>query len=187
MIRVNLVADYRHGLLERMQQNQIDVVIGPSNFVDTGDSDFIVETIFRDELALVGRKDHPLMGTRNVTVEDLDDVTWVGLPERSNLRLDMARVLTRLGVRNPLIALQSESAGAVLELLSRTDFLTVLPAYAVSPDGSDGLNIVDLKIPDVEQRVSAITLAQRAESKLISDFKRFLRDSVSDRYSRRGA
>ncbi|WP_170574880.1 LysR family transcriptional regulator [Ruegeria atlantica] len=181
-IRIDLIPDYHAGLIERIYRNQVDIIVGPSKFVDRGNTDLILETLFNDMIVVVGRADHPIMKLRKATATDLQHVTWVGHSERSVLLSDMEDALGQLGVRKPRIAFQSESAGAVLELLKETDFLTVLPHYALRPDGSDGLAIADIALPTKPQVISAITLAERTESKLTSDFKAHLRAQVALRF-----
>ncbi|WP_270731671.1 LysR family transcriptional regulator [Shimia sp. Alg240-R146] len=181
-IRIDLIPDYHAGLMERIYLNQIDVIVGPSKFVDRGDSDLIVDLLFSDANVIVGRIAHPVISLPNPVTADFAEVIWVGHSERSILRTDMEDALRQMGVKSPRIAFQSESAGAVLALLRETDFMTVLPSYALRPDGSDGLSVAKMSLPKETQDVSMITLAQRAETKLVSDFKAHLRDRVSARF-----
>jgi DNA-binding transcriptional LysR family regulator len=182
-IRVELVPDYLSGLHERIFQNQIDIIIGPAKFVEAGNPDFALEPLFADSHVIVGKAGHRLVEASHISVGDLEDVTWIGHSDRSLLRFDMEAILQLLGIRNLRFAFQSESAGAVTELLRRTDCLTVLPRYAVRADAQDGLGIVQMVLPDREQVVSMITLADREQSKLTSDFKSHLRDYVKTGYA----
>jgi DNA-binding transcriptional LysR family regulator len=181
-IRIDLIPDYHAGLIERIYRNQLDIIVGPSKFVDRGNSDLNLEVLFDDRIVVVGRADHPLLERENLTPNDLQNVTWVSHSEKSLLLSDMEDALAQLGVRKPRVAFQSESAGAVLELLKDTDFLSVLPQYALMPDGSDGLAIAKIRLPEKPHRISAITLGNRPENKLTFDFKAHLRDQVISRY-----
>lgn len=182
-IRIDLVPDYLTGLHERIFQNQIDIIVGPAKFVDAGNSDLTLEPLFKDAHVIVGSARHRLIEKSTLSASDLENVTWIGHSDRSLLRYDMEAVLKLMGIRNLRLAFQSESAGAVIELLRTTDYLTVLPRYAVRADARDGLAIVQIALPDLEQVVSMITLADREESKLTSDFKAHLRDYVRTRYA----
>ena len=182
-IRIDLIPDYHAGLMERIYLNQLDIVVGPSKFADQGNTDIVLEPLFSDINVIVGREGHPVMKLKELAVADLQNITWVGHSDRSILLADMADSLRLLGVRAPRVAFQSESAGAVLELLKETDFLTVLPNYAVRPDGGDGLAIAAIELPNDPQVISAMTLAERTESKLTSDFKAHLCDQVAARYA----
>ncbi|WP_458792970.1 LysR family transcriptional regulator [Yoonia sp. MH D7] len=181
-IRVDLVPDYLAGLHERIFQNQIDIIIGPAKFVEAGNPEFQLEPLFTDAHVIVGRIKHPLTEKVAVSAADLTDVTWIGHSDRSLLRYDMEEALKFLGIRNLRLAFQSESAGAVMELLRSTDCLTVLPRYAVRANFQDGLAIVQIPMPAREQIVSMITLANREKSKLTADFKVHLREYIKTRY-----
>lgn len=182
-IRIDLIPDYHAGLMERIYLNQLDVVVGPTKFVDKGNSDLLLEPLFSDPNVIVGRAGHPLLTGGGLSVADLAGVTWVGHSDRSILLSDMEDALKLLGVSTPRVAFQTESAGAVLEILKKTDCLTVLPRYVLKADGSDGLAVANLELPGAPQMINAITLAQRTETKLTSDFKAHLKDRLAARHS----
>lgn len=184
-VRIDLISDYRVGLMERIYLNQVDIVVGPSKFVEQGNTDMVLEPLFRDKNVIVGRKDHPLLTSSNFVVQNLSNAIWVGHSDKSTLRIDMEDALKLIGIANPQITFQSESAEAILELLRDTDFLTVLPRYAIKHDGSDGLAVGNVELETQVHEVNAITLAERAETILVSDFKSHLKDKVLARHSRR--
>lgn len=179
-IRIDLVSDYHAGLMEKVYLNQVDIVVGPSKFVEQGNSDLEVLPIFEDANVIVGRLGHPLLERSDISGDALREAIWVGHSSKSILRSDMENTLKLLGVPNPPIALQSESAEAVLELLRETDFLTFLPRYAIKSDGSDGLGILPIALPEQSQTINAITLQERTETKLVSDFKAHLLREISN-------
>jgi DNA-binding transcriptional LysR family regulator len=181
-IRIDLFPDYHAGLMERLYLNQLDVVVGPAKFAELGNTELTLVSLFKDANVIVGRKGHPLTSAASLDAEDLRSVTWVGHSDRSLLRADMEDALKLLGVTSPQVAFQSGSAEAVLELLRETDFLTILPRYAVKADGSDDLAILDLDLPIQKQEVSTITLVERTETTLVKDFKEHLRQQVSAQY-----
>lgn len=181
-IRIDLVPDYLAGLHERIFQNQIDIIIGPAKFVEAGNPEFFLEPLFSDAHVIVGSAKHHLIHKPKVSVADLADAKWIGHSDRSLLRYDMEEVLKLMGIRNLRLAFQSESAGAVIELLRSTDCLTMLPRYAIRANARDGLAILQITLPAREQVVSMITLADREQSKLTSDFKAHLRNYVKTRF-----
>lgn len=177
-IRVDLISDYHAELMEKIYLNKVDIVVGPSKFVEQGNLDLNVDPIFDDANVIVGRRDHPLFSQASVTADHLRGVVWVGHSSRSILRSDMESALAVMGVPTPAIALQSDSAEAVLQLLRETDFLTFLPRYAIKSDGSDGLGVLGVSLPEQSQTINAITLAERTETKLVRDFKAHLMRNV---------
>ena len=180
---IDLVPDYSAGLLEKIYQNQIDLVIGPARFVEQGNTDLLLEPLFEDVNVIVGRAGHPLLAGQEIRARDLQDAIWIGHSSRSILRTDMEQALKLLGLRNLRFAFQSEAASAVIELLRNTDFLTILPRYAVKGDGTDGLSTGSLPLPDSPQLISVITLSDRHTSRLMADFVAHMRAHVAQRYA----
>lgn len=177
-IRVNLVPDYFPGLHQRLFQNQIDIIIGPAKSVDPGLLDISFEPLFEDDNVVVARQGHPLLATP-ITAQDLAGVTWVGHSDRSRLRHDMETALRLIGVRDLRFAFQSESAGAVLELVRRTDFLTVLPRYAVRPGLDDSLAVLPIRLPSSNQTIAMMHITDRTDTKLMAAFKAHMRTHTS--------
>lgn len=178
-VRIDLVPDYYMGLQERIFQNQIDLIVGPARFVQEAGTELHVEPLLDDINVVVGRRGHPFMSKGKIEVSDLQAARWIGHSERSALRTDMERSLKLMGLKELRLSFQSESAGAVMELLRDTDFLSVLPRYAVETGEKSGLEIMPIDLPNLEQVVSMITLAAREESKLIADFKAHMRNHIA--------
>lgn len=177
-VRINLTPNYKSQLLDQLYHNKLDMIVGPSKFVEAGNTEFVVETLFEDKNVVVGRAGHPLLQTGEFNPTGMQNTTWIGHSEHSALRTDMENALKQLGVLRPRIAFQSESAGTVLDILRASDFLTVLPRHAIRKDGKDGLTSARLRLSDHVQVVSIITLAQTTETKLTVDFKEHLRNSL---------
>ena len=177
-IRIDLFPDYFPELHRRLFQNQIDIVIGPAKSASPRYSDILIEPLLEDRNVIVGRAGHPLL-SGEITGEELSAATWVGHSNRSMLRHDMETALRLMGVRDLRFAFQSESAGAVLELLRRSDYLTVLPRYAVRNAVDDALAILPVDLPTANQNIAIMSRVDREEAKLSVDFKAHMRAHVS--------
>lgn len=176
---IELIPDYHAGLQQRLVQNVIDIIVAPSKFVDHTNAEFALEPLFEDSNVIVGRADHPLFRKQQISGRDLASVTWIGHSDSSILRYDMETALKLLGVQHLHLAFQSGSADAIVEVLKNTDLLTILPRYAIRADGSDGLAIAPVVLPNSVQVICMITLAGRDESDLTRDFKTHLRKHVA--------
>ena len=177
-IRIDLFPDYFPELHRRLFQNQIDIVIGPAKSASPRYSDILIEPLLEDRNVIVGRAGHPLLAGE-INGEELSAATWVGHSNRSMLRHDMETALRLMGVRDLRFAFQSESAGAVLELLRRSDYLTVLPRYAVRNAAEDALAILPVDLPTANQNIAIMSRVDREEAKLSVDFKAHMRAHVS--------
>lgn len=181
-IQIELVPEYFPQLHDLLFQNRIDIIVGPARSAKHGTLELALEPLFEDVNVIVGRREHPLT-EKNVTVADLENVTWVGHADRSRLRNDMETSLRLLGLARVRFAFQSESAGAVIELLRNSDCLTVLPRYAVRHDGGDGLAILSFDLPTQKQTIALMTLSSRADTDLTAEFKTHMRRHARMRYT----
>ena len=97
------------------------------------------------------------------------------------LNTDIATALASIGVTNLKISFHSESAGANFEMLRRTDFLTVLPRYALSQiQTNSGLSVLPVQFPTAPLAVGMVTPRQRPASPLLTAFLDHLRHYVSE-------
>jgi DNA-binding transcriptional LysR family regulator len=179
-IEVEMIADYIPGLERGILLNQIDVVICPVKLIFTSKNELHVEPLFKDEHVIVARKDHPLVHKSKVTPEDLENASWIGHAQRSMLYSDMATTLASIGVTNLKFGFHSESAGANFEMLRKTDFLTVLPRYALSKTQTEsGLSILPVQFTTAGLTVGMVTLKQRQPSALLAAFQAHARTYVA--------
>lgn len=179
-IEVKLVSEYFPQLERKVVLNQLDIVICPLRLLTVSKEDLAVEPLFEDQHVIVGRADHRLIEKGDISVRDLEASTWISHSENSMLQADMASALTSFGVQNLKFAFQSESAGAILEMLRNTDFLTVLPRYAIRQNGNiSGLAQLPLNLRSSSMSVGMVTPTNRLESPLLAAFASHLRDYVT--------
>lgn len=178
-VRIDLIADYYTGLQEQLFQNKIDIILGPAKMTNVVGNDLAIEPLFDDQNRVVAREGHPLLNKKEITVQDLSDAIWIAHSERSVLRTDMENALKLLGVKQIRLAFQTEAAGAVLETLRITDFLTVLPSYAIHTSRPSGLKTLPIDLPSPINTVNMITLNDQLETKLLVDFKEHVRQQIA--------
>lgn len=185
-IEVELVSDYLPELERGVLLNRIDLVICPVRLLVSDKTALAVEPLFQDEHVVVARFGHPLSRQETISVQDLEAATWIGPSPQSMLRSDMATALESLGISNLHLAFQSESAGAIFEMLRTTDFLTVLPRYAVrNMDTESGLSILPVRFSSAAMSVGMVTLKGRLESPLMAAFTDHMRAYVAHDLSER--
>jgi DNA-binding transcriptional LysR family regulator len=185
-IEVELISGYFPQLERGVFLNQIDVVICPLRLLTQSKSELAVEPLFQDDHVVVGRYDHPLSRLSEITANDLESATWIAHSKHSMLRSDMSAALASYGVTNLSFAFQSESAGAHFEMLRTTDFLTVLPRYAISrADEENGLSVLPVKFSAASMSVGMVTSRNRLDSHLLTAFTTHMRDYVRNDLSER--
>ncbi|MCA8869215.1 MAG: LysR family transcriptional regulator [Rhodobacteraceae bacterium] len=183
-IQVRLVPEYFPQLERIVLLNQVDIVICPLRLLTSSKNELAIDPLFRDDHVIVARKDHHLSKKMKITPRDLEESIWISHSEHSMLRSDMATALTSFGVSNLKIAFQSESAGAVFEMLRNTDFLTVLPRYAISRiAASNGLCALPVQFQSSFMMVGMVTPRNRLERPLLSAFAAHMHDYVAKELS----
>lgn len=178
-IEVKLKSDYFPQLERYVTLNQVDALICPLRLLTSPEEELVIEPLFRDEHVVVLRKEHPLARKSRIEPKDLQEATWISHAEHSMLRTDMATALTSFGVKNLHIAFQSESAGAIMEMMRNTDFLTVLPRYAIfGGPARYGLAELPIRFAASAMSVGMVAPRNRLESPLLAAFANHMRAYV---------
>jgi DNA-binding transcriptional LysR family regulator len=97
------------------------------------DPRLIYETLFVLPCGTYASPDHPLVGTKGVTIDQLAEQEWA-LAGSAALRSTFTAFFTDRGVLPPARLVQASSIALLAEVVSRKNFLTVLPhAVARAP------------------------------------------------------
>jgi LysR family transcriptional regulator of gallate degradation len=140
-----------------------DMQSGEIDFILTGISpeylhkDFRVQTIGRDRLVVVARKDHPLARKARVRLQDLLDYPWVlresGAPSRELLN----GVFRALGIASPRIAVQAGDLGILRGLLMNSDMLSAVSAQHLLYEVQSGtITVLDIDLKFSERDVGFV-------------------------------
>lgn len=180
---LKLDAEYFPELERRLRANQLDIAICPLRPLTSSKNDLIVEPLFEDSLVIVAARHHKLSKVAHISVQDLEAATWISHSEHSMLRADMAAALTSIGVKKLNIAFQSGSAGAIFEMLRNTDFLTVLPSYAIRRvDQFSKLCALQLKLDAPSPNVGMVTPGNCLKSSLQTAFEAHLKSYLAEEF-----
>ena len=90
-LRFNFHTDIAENILERMRLNELDfAIIDGTSQTD----EFNIELLFRDELIIIGPKDHRLADKKNVSIEELKKEKFILRHEKANTRLAFENYLS---------------------------------------------------------------------------------------------
>ena len=176
---VTLTSGYYPKLEQGVLLNKIDIAICPLGLVVAPRLDLHMEPLFRNTLVVVCSAANPLVGQDAITASDLEQAHWIGHSRESMLRQEMDSALAALGAIRLRYGFQSESVGAILDLLRVSDFLCVLPRYAlpVSLDGT-GLAVLPVKLGPQRRVVGLLTRQDAGNRPVLDAFKDILRNYV---------
>jgi LysR family transcriptional regulator of abg operon len=140
---VRVIEGFPPALLPLVREGTLDFAIGPK--LDTQlEPALAFRPLFREDFAVVGRRDHPLRRARSLA--QLVDAEWAvmwksGLP---NSPLD--RIFSAAGLPLPRQIIQCDSYNLVVSVVARTDLLTLLSRRSLAlPLARDSLQVIDLK------------------------------------------
>lgn len=130
-ITVRLTEGTAGRLMDLLAAREIDLFVGPAALVAPGEKHGIERSIVRDdELILLARHGHPLAGRTGLGKDDLAAYRWVANSPGAFLRQQAEAILLSARV-DARVAVETDSAGAVIGLLEGGDFLALLPRGSV--------------------------------------------------------
>lgn len=120
-------------LLAALRRGDIDLVVG-SIAPGQLDEDLHHELVLEDRVAVVADEKHPLVGRRQLGVEDLAPYQWV-LPEGREPENERLLAVFRNGrLPAPRVAVRTGSSPFMAELLKDSDYLSYLPVALLGLD-----------------------------------------------------
>lgn len=129
-LRIDQSYAYSADLFRSLENGAIDLAICPVD-PKSAPEGYEFEKILPGRNVIAGRKGHPLFAKRSPTLDDLRGFTWIAPPTGSPLFDDLSNALAGLGVDDFKIVFTGGSLSSVLNFLTNSDTLTVLPISVV--------------------------------------------------------
>lgn len=123
-------------LIERLRDGALDFLIGALRSPEPG-PDVEQTALFEDQLVIVGRGSHPLVGTFP-SLESLAAFPWAIGREGTPLRAQWEALFTVAGLKPPHAPVVCGSVMTIRTLLFETDFLTLLSPHQVQHEIASG-------------------------------------------------
>jgi len=124
-------------LLQDLEAGQLDLVVGGTQLV-AEQHGVRFEPLIENQLVVIGRRDHPLGGLDPVPAAALTQARWIVSSQHDPLRIDVESGMASLGLSRENVALETGSTSLVVDVLTQTDFLTMVPsafAHSLAADG----------------------------------------------------
>jgi len=184
-IRLNVREDSMEALLERLDQDLVDIVIGrlASGF---GGDQYTQEPLRDDHPLFVARQGHPLT-QKPVVLEDLLGFPWV-LPEQPNIiRQQLEFAVRDMGLRFGTDVISSQVSPLTFRLASKSDTL-VLASQCIAEELHVlyRLQPVLCELPLHIGPLVAVTRSDKPLSRAASTFLQQLKDTMNARRSTPG-
>ena len=127
-VTVEVEVDSTTELLKKLHTSQLDVVcLIDNNIIDP---DICYWGTKQCNMAVVANPNHPLSGKENLSLHDLDGQEFVLMENTAPYIVDFNRILLKENVQISAF-LNVQSPEAALKLISKSNYLSVLPDYSI--------------------------------------------------------
>ena len=124
--RIRLTADLNSRNLPKLREGRLEIMFGTTEFLEPDDEvQFVPQTLV--ELGLLVAADHPLAKRRNVTSDDLRDLSWIvysDTPDNEELTISY---FAAHGLPPPNIILQTSSFSLGMQMVADSQQAMTLP------------------------------------------------------------
>lgn len=132
-VRINLIEGYSGQLRHRLYNGEFDfIAAGVSTF--ELDDDFERELIFSSDDIIVGRRDHPLAGRKNLQLKDLVGYPWLVPYSRPSDLNTIVDCFVAENLEPPTKIIGSDAYRIGMQLLVQTDLLIMVSPSLVADE-----------------------------------------------------
>ncbi len=161
-IRIDQSYGYPTELLSQLSAETLDLAILPMRPADVSD-EYEFRQILPGRNVIACRVGHPLARKKEVKLEDITEFSWIAPPANSPLFRDLRNTLDGIGMRDLKISFTGGSLSAVVNVLTGSDSLTVLPFSVVfMMQRQKTLTALPIKIGDPDRHLGCVKLSARS-------------------------
>jgi DNA-binding transcriptional LysR family regulator len=152
--------------------------------------DLHVENLLDDHLLVVAGARSPWATRRKINLAELADASWI-IPANSWNSLRVAEAFASIGMKMPVVTVDTFSLALRTELLATGRFVSAVPASTLHHDSQDAsLKVLPVQLPNKPWPVAMITLKNRTLSPVaqrFTDCARVAAKAISLRHTRKGS
>jgi DNA-binding transcriptional LysR family regulator len=138
LLVVKLLGETSDELITLLQQCKIDLAVGRFSQLQQH-NDIGYEDLGNEILCAVARKDHPLTHRDDLCLRSLSEVAWILQPITTPSRQIIEQEFGQEGIRTPADIVECSSIFATLQLVQKSDAITILPESVVRDHLAAGL------------------------------------------------
>lgn len=179
-IRIDLSYGYLTELMMQLGANQIDMAIGPLAMREAG-SDVNFHPILKGRNVIACGRHHPLLGQAKLSTKDVVNYPWVAPLPGSPLLVDLHSILLTLGIAEVSIRYSGGSLMSLMNYVSNTDALAILPLSVVYSMRDEGhIDLLPLDIPQPDRTLGILTKADRPMTPVCQKFNAYIVEQFRD-------
>jgi len=160
LLRIGVQLESSNVLLDKLKHGPLDFMIG--RILEKEDSTgLIYEELTEEPACAVVRPDHPLLDSKNLTLEELVGRPWILPPPGSILRHRFDMMFLRAGLQPPVNVVDTTALLLVTALLQQTDALHVMPQEVAQYYAS--LNVMRILPIDLPCKMDAFGIIRQQD------------------------
>ena len=152
--RIAIIEGFTQTLLDQLDRGELDLVAGAPDNQRVTDRDLEQVFLYMTHDVIVARREHPLAGRSDVTLEDMQGYAWMLPYARDDNYEALVNAYSAQGLRPPAQVLHCDSATLRMELLATEDILLFLSRDVFWPrltDPASPFVVVNAPQPTVER------------------------------------
>ncbi|GAB2184274.1 LysR family transcriptional regulator [Roseibium sp. LAB1] len=179
-IRVDQSYGYVKDLRDAVYSDRIDLAICPIDILGEG-SGLAFEEILPGRNVVACSVLHPLLNRRKPTAQQLLEFPWIAPPPGSPLYADLHSILLSLGATEIKIRYSGGSLASVINYMTRTNALTVLPHSVVFAYRKERtMTALPFKIPHPDRALGILRLADAPYLPAVDKYAKHISNGFSD-------
>ncbi|MEM1283757.1 MAG: LysR family transcriptional regulator [Pseudomonadota bacterium] len=173
-VRIDQSYDYAPELMERLKASTLDLAICPMKPQAIPDG-FTFTRILPGRNVIACGAAHPVAALSSVTLSDIARYPWIAPPTDSPLYEDLRSVLSSIGMRDFRVSFSGGSLTSIVNILERSDALTVLPYSVVfTLRRQKSLAALSIKIGHPERDLGILHSTDAALGPTVRRFRQFI-------------
>jgi len=181
-IRINVIEGYSELLIERLREGEFDFIAGGTGGLPLPD-DLEQELLFSSDDVVVARARHPLIGLRNLQLQDLRNYTWMVPYSRSSDLDVIIHAFAKDNLDPPKRFIGTDTYMLGIHLMLSNDFLIMTTPALVGHElqqGSGLLGVLDIDRPTVRRHAHLIYPSNRPMSPVTTVLLQAVRDACEE-------
>ena len=173
-IRIHQSHDYMTELMRQLETGSLDIAICPLSLQNVPQG-FECIPILPGRNVIACANTHPLAPKSSIKLSDIAQYSWITPPVDSPLYEDIRNVLSSIGMRDFKVSFSGGSLASVVNILERSDALTVLPYSVVFMlRRQNRLQALPIKIGHPERSLSLLWTSDTALRPTVQRFSNFI-------------
>lgn len=173
-VRIDQSYGYAADVLSRLENDMLDLAIIPIRASEIPKGIRSTQ-ILKGRNVIACRSSHPLARKQPVRLADITKYPWIAPPADSPLYHDLRTVLDGIGVRDFKVSFTGGSLSTVINVLSGSDSLTVLPYSVVFMlRRQNKLAALSIRIGDPDRHLCILSRSDLAEKPAARRLTRFI-------------